>query len=321
MLSKLNLYQPIEAAKTRYGSAKCLRLLCDILERYGQKYWLDWGTLLGAYREGKIIDDDFDIDVGCLIDSSDFFVCPYHDSQLSQMKLLEMLQEHFLIRFFSSNSYISVVPRDATDFNVNHIDIGLYKKEAMAGPNLREFFFDEMEQIKLYDMSFPCPRHLDIFIPMLYGNDWKIPKPNFSPAHHILSLKPHYTCYTSMVGDFFHIGHQNLLQRCKTLFDRVIVGVHTDEDVQTYKPKPFMEYERRLDLIRSCPHVDEILEGAPIVTTDELLDKVGADFVVAGRENPEWVQTMYPVNPRRLHLIARTPGVNSSEMRKQAMSA
>ena len=41
-----------------------LREIKDILDRNGVEFWLDSGTLLGAVRDGKIIEWDWDIDLG-----------------------------------------------------------------------------------------------------------------------------------------------------------------------------------------------------------------------------------------------------------------
>lgn len=312
---KLNLFKPIEECKTRYGSAKSLRLLCDLLDEYGQKYWLDWGTLLGAHREQKIIDDDFDIDLGCIIDEQDFFVCPYHKTHLYQNRLIEIIQRHFYIRFFVENAYISVVPRDQEEFNVNHIDIGLYKSDSFISQNFREFFVDELETASLYDFKFNCPRHTEQFVRMRYGDNWKTPIPGFSPKSSVIPNKLFYTCYVPVVADLFHIGHVNLLKRCKKLFDKVIVGVHNDEDVQTYKNKPFISYSDRVEILRSCKYVDDIFENAPVITTDEILLNLGADFVVAGREDPEKIKRLYPVNENKLHLVKRTENISSSKIK------
>lgn len=41
-----------------------LREIKDILDKNGVEFWLDSGTLLGAVRDGKIIEWDTDIDLG-----------------------------------------------------------------------------------------------------------------------------------------------------------------------------------------------------------------------------------------------------------------
>jgi len=43
-----------------------LKEIKHILDDVGVKYWLDFGTLLGAVRDGKFIPWDTDIDLGML---------------------------------------------------------------------------------------------------------------------------------------------------------------------------------------------------------------------------------------------------------------
>jgi lipopolysaccharide cholinephosphotransferase len=41
----------------------------EVFDERGIRYWLDWGTLLGAVREGKMIEWDHDIDLGTMDDN------------------------------------------------------------------------------------------------------------------------------------------------------------------------------------------------------------------------------------------------------------
>ena len=63
------------------------------------------------------------------------------------------------------------------------------------------------------------------------------------------------TAYTYGVYDLFHIGHINLFKRIKENCDKLIVGVHNDEQVMTYKKKPIISYDDRLEIIKSCKYV------------------------------------------------------------------
>ena len=42
--------------------------LLDLLNKNNFIYWLDSGTLLGLYRDGKLLDNDKDIDISMLND-------------------------------------------------------------------------------------------------------------------------------------------------------------------------------------------------------------------------------------------------------------
>ena len=62
--------------------------------------------------------------------------------------------------------------------------------------------------------------------------------------------------YTTGVFDLFHIGHLSLLKSAKSMCDKLIVGVTTD-DLVSYKGKrPLVPFEERIEIIRSCRYVD-----------------------------------------------------------------
>lgn len=65
--------------------------------------------------------------------------------------------------------------------------------------------------------------------------------------------------YTSGVFDLFHIGHLNLLRNAKSLCDKLIVGVSSDELV-TYKNKrAVIPFQERLEIVRSIKYVDTVV--------------------------------------------------------------
>lgn len=74
--------------------------------------------------------------------------------------------------------------------------------------------------------------------------------------------------YTTGVFDMFHIGHLNLLKRAKEQCDFLIVGVSTDECVESYKHKtPIIPFTERLAIIGALQCVDE---AVPQINMDKM---------------------------------------------------
>ena len=66
--------------------------------------------------------------------------------------------------------------------------------------------------------------------------------------------------YTTGVFDMFHIGHLHLLKKAKRHCDYLIVGVSSDELVNSYKNKtPIIPFEHRLEIVNSLEFVDEVV--------------------------------------------------------------
>jgi glycerol-3-phosphate cytidylyltransferase len=73
-------------------------------------------------------------------------------------------------------------------------------------------------------------------------------------------MKKEVVGYTTGVFDLFHIGHLRILQRAKSRCDRLIVGVSTDELVESYKnKKPVIPFEERIEIVSALKCVDEAL--------------------------------------------------------------
>ena len=93
--------------------------------------------------------------------------------------------------------------------------------------------------------------------------------------------------YTDMVGDLFHYGHVNALKQSKSFGDYLIVGVHNDETVQSYKRKPIMSMEQRIKVIEGCKYVDKVISNAPLTITKEFLQKHNVDVVSITDTRPD----------------------------------
>lgn len=73
--------------------------------------------------------------------------------------------------------------------------------------------------------------------------------------------------YTTGVYDLFHVGHLNILKRAKSMCDKLIVGVTTDELAEQRKGKrPVIPFEERVQILESIKYVDAVV---PQVTMEK----------------------------------------------------
>ena len=79
----------------------------------------------------------------------------------------------------------------------------------------------------------------------------------------------------------FHIGHARVLEQAKKLFPYVhlIVGVSGDEETTRKKGKIVMTENERVDILRHCKWVDEIICPCPWIITLDFVNEHNIDFV------------------------------------------
>lgn len=128
--------------------------------------------------------------------------------------------------------------------------------------------------------------------------------------------------YTTGVFDMFHIGHLNILRRAKQQCDYLIVGVSTDECVETYKHKtPIIPYEQRAAIVEAIKYVDEVVAQDSMDKTAFLM-KRHFDVMFHG---DEWKGTAlynkyeeeFAKYGARIIYLSHTDGISSTLLREK----
>ena len=89
--------------------------------------------------------------------------------------------------------------------------------------------------------------------------------------------------FTNGCFDILHIGHVKLLKFAKSLGDKLIVGVNSDESVRRLKgaTRPINTLENRIEILQSLNCVDEVVsfdEDTPY----NLITNIKPDIIVKG---------------------------------------
>lgn len=120
----------------------------------------------------------------------------------------------------------------------------------------------------------------------------------------------------------FHIGHLNILRRAKEQCDYLIVGVSTDELVESYKSHlPVIPYEQRAAIVSAIRWVDEVI---PQITMNKIdaWEKIHFDVMFHGKEwkgsalYNEIEQELSKVGAKIVYLEP-TSGISSSMLRNK----
>jgi len=84
-------------------------------------------------------------------------------------------------------------------------------------------------------------------------------------------------CFDSM-----HYCHCNALRQAKLMGQYLVVGVHSDVEIELNKGPTLVPEQHRYAAVRACRWVDEVVENAPYTTQLEFLDKYNCDFCAHG---------------------------------------
>ena len=88
--------------------------------------------------------------------------------------------------------------------------------------------------------------------------------------------------YLDGIFDLYHRGHLESFKQCAKMGDRLIIGVISDKDAEGYKRKPIICEADRVEMIRSCKLVDEVIFPAPLLITREFIERHNITKIVHG---------------------------------------
>jgi glycerol-3-phosphate cytidylyltransferase len=133
-------------------------------------------------------------------------------------------------------------------------------------------------------------------------------------------LKKNYIIgFTSGVYDLFHIGHINILKNAKSMCDKLIVGVSTDELVQTYKHKvPVIPFSERIEIVRSIKFVDSVV-AQDNLDKMVLWDKLKYDIMFVGddwQNTEKWqiIEKTFKIKGVKIIYFPYTEGTSSTKI-------
>ncbi len=126
------------------------------------------------------------------------------------------------------------------------------------------------------------------------------------------------TVITYGTFDLFHIGHLKLLQRLKSLGDKLIVAVSTDEFNQLKGKKTIIPFEQRAEIISNIKCVDMVIPENNWEQKVEDIKKYNVDIFSIGNDwegkfdfLKEYCEVVY---------LERTDGISSTQLKQTLKS-
>lgn len=122
------------------------------------------------------------------------------------------------------------------------------------------------------------------------------------------------TILTYGTFDVFHAGHLKMLQRLKSMGDRLIVGVSTDEFNEAKKKKSLLCYEDRIAVVEAIKYVDLVIPEKSWDQKEEDVKRYNVDVFGMG---DDWVGKFdYLKKYCEVVYLPRTLNISSTNIRK-----
>ena len=308
----------------------------------GIDIWLEFGSALGAVREGGIIQGDHDIDMA--IWSKDW--AKFKDILINtplNIPTFSWALEDGLGYPDICTLNLPGVPLSIDIYKFREFD-GIKCAASHLGPHTKNksklYDHKNLKKIKFEGLDFFVSTYLEQYLDYRYkdaagiGKTWRTPLTSVEMEKHN-SMEGNIPCYLKedevtgcVIGvfDLFHVGHLRLLQRSSKIFDKVVAAVHQDSVALRYKKKlPVIPFEHRLEMVKGCKYVDEVITAPPPDGMEgchdtglDFLNENNLDYMIHSYAEQEFLDYHYAsiIKEHRLFLLEETPDYHSSDLIK-----
>ena len=124
------------------------------------------------------------------------------------------------------------------------------------------------------------------------------------------------TVITFGTFDLFHIGHLNILKKCKEFGNYLIVGVSSDELNIKKSKKSIISLKDRLEIVKSIKYVDEVFIEESLELKNEYIKRYKADILIMG---DDWENKFNWVSCKVIY-VKRTPDISTTYLKNTIAS-
>jgi cytidyltransferase-like protein len=321
------------------AAAEVAHFISSKLREKGIDVWLEYGSALGAIRDGGVPDGDDDIDMALW----------EKDWKALEEIFSEPLPFPISFKFigcYSGGSYLCInQPKGQEPFKVDIWSFDTNDNHGWGGTNIRSgsanyrrafrskaYYQQNLKAVQFEGFEFLISKYAEKYLDYLYkdtgglGTDWrkKVVKnediSSWEGGLKSYTYKDSITGCTEGVFDLYHKGHVRLFQKMKDIFDKVVVAVTPDEIVKTYKESPIFSFEERVETLEACKYVDEvILPAEGCITTIDWMEANNIDYMVHGRTSEDFLKRWYaePMKEKRLVLLNETKDYHTEDIKKR----
>ena len=122
------------------------------------------------------------------------------------------------------------------------------------------------------------------------------------------------TVITYGTFDLFHVGHVRLLRRLRSLGDRLVVGLSTDDFNSIKGKRTTMNFAQRQEILQSCRYVDDVFSETCWEQKRDDIRREKADIFAMG---DDWVGKFDDLGDLcEVIYLPRTQDISTTEVRQ-----